>query len=358
MPTPNERGAPPDPKWWLIPQPAGPGAQISLPEPFFERYRRPTRYDPGPALKSAVNVALLLGQPLLLTGEPGSGKTSLAYWLAYQMGLEEPLVHVVKSVTTGRDLLYTFDELARFRDAQGGPKAARPQQDYLELSALGLAILFSAGAGGALSRTSASRATDAGAARRHSDLFPGAFPKARRQVVLIDELDKAPRDTPNDLLSEIERMEFRIPELGVVVRGDPNYRPVVVITSNADKNLPEALLRRCVYHHIPIPDEARRREVVALQEPKLLERQDLFDDAMATLDSLHDKIGRDGRRPGTAEMLAWLDTIEAIYPSGSKSLRENPGALGVTLKTLAKTPEDLALMVRILKLDPAQFGFE
>lgn len=345
------------PEWWAVPKPAGLAAKLDLPEPFFNRYKNPRNYDPGISLISAVNVALMLGQPLLLTGEPGSGKTRLAYWLAREMGLTEPLLYVVKSTTSGKDLLYTFDELARFRDAQPGAER-RPQRDYLELSALGQAILFSAGPTGELVHDLGARSDPTGALRVHSDLFSAPFPPARRQVVLIDELDKAPRDTPNDLLSEIERMDFRIPELGVTVKGDPDNRPVVVITSNSDKSLPEPFLRRCVYHNIPPPNDQRRRDIVKLQNPTLLERGKLYEDAMATFDLLHEGIGRDGRRPGTAELLAWLDTVDRVYPEGSDTLRDNLQALGVTLKTLAKTAEDLTLIVRVLGLDQENLGLD
>jgi MoxR-like ATPase len=345
---------PETPDWLLVPKAGGREAELTLPEPFFTRNKDPEFYDPGEALKSAVNVALLLGQPLLLTGDPGCGKTSLAYWLAAQIGRDEPLVQVVKSTTTGKDLLYRFDELSRFRDAQGGPAAQRPQQDYMDFEALGQAILFSAGPQGRLTYDADRVRLTPGPPppKTHEELYHGTFRAQRRQVVLIDELDKAPRDTPNDLLSEIERMEFRIPELGAMVKGDEAHRPVVVITSNSDKSLPEPFLRRCVYHNIPTPDFARRAAIVELRNPKLRSRKPLFDDAMETFEVLRERIGARGRKPGTAELLAWLDVVDRIYPPEVKALRDRTDLLAVSLGTLAKTKDDLTLARQILELGP------
>jgi MoxR-like ATPase len=304
-----------------------------------------------------VNIALILGQPLLLTGEPGCGKTSLAWWLAYELGLGRPLVQVVKSTTTGRDLLYGFDELARFRDAQGGPAAARPGQEYLEFNPLGRAILFSAGPEGPLTPDIAMPdvAANAPAGSRptvNRDLYRGDFPAERRQVVLIDELDKAPRDTPNDLLSEIERMAFHIPELRLTVQGDESRRPIVVITSNADKSLPEPFLRRCVYHHIAAPDAARRAEIIRRRRHPLAEnRPGLFADALRLFEALRTGIGARGRQPGTAELLAWLDIIDRIYPPDVEKIADSPESLDASLAVLAKTQDDMALIRRILAED-------
>ena len=127
--------------WTLVPR-EDRAATIRLPTPFTERYKDPDRFDPGKELMAAVNVALLLGQPLLLTGAPGCGKTNVGAWLAWQLGSGDALVHNVKSTTVGRSLLYEFDELARFRDSQPG-RVTRPDRDYLRFNALGLAILLS-----------------------------------------------------------------------------------------------------------------------------------------------------------------------------------------------------------------------
>lgn len=323
----------------LVPR-ADQAAPVRLPAPFHERYKDPAGYDPDPDLTAAVNVALLLGQPLLLTGEPGCGKTSLAYWLARQLGLDEPLLQSVKSTTTGRDLLYGFDDLARFRDSQTGTR--RPTAGYLSLNALGKAILFSAGPDRELIRPDDGWADDGVA--RHGDLFPRDYPPPRRRVVLIDELDKAPRDTPNDLLLEIEAMRFDIPELRVTVKGEPSNRPIVVITSNSEKSLPEPFLRRCVYHHIPAPGPERRRAIVVKRLAPFAQRGELFNEAMTLFTRVRDRLGRP---PGTAELLAWLDVLETMVrrlEAGGETvagLAGQPAILRASLRALAKTQEDL-----------------
>jgi MoxR-like ATPase len=313
-----------------------------LPPPIYERFRDPQRYDPDQDLLAAVNVALLLGQPLILTGDPGSGKTSLAYWLALQLGLDAPLVQVVRSTTTGGDMLYQFDEVARFRDAQS--QVSAPFTDYLDLSPLGKAILLSCDANQALGVVSPARMRAANllAANRPpfcGDLVGQAEAFAKRRVVLIDELDKAPRDTPNDLLNEIEQMSFDIAQLGVRVNGDPTRRPVVVITSNSEKGLPDAFLRRCVYHHIQTPDGPRLRAIIARRQTAFASRPDQFEEAIALFELLRDQLSR---APGVAELLAWLETLQRLVPPEASSIRDDADRLKSSLAVLAKTHEDLA----------------
>jgi MoxR-like ATPase len=181
--------------------------------------REPNRYIRDSALADAVNVALLLRQPLLLTGEPGTGKSELASSVAWELGLEPPLVFETKSTTVAKDLFYVYDTLGRFtaHQLEGRVMSAR---DYLYFSALGEAIV----------RT---RAPEHVASVLPTDY---THPGPRRSVVLIDEVEKAPRDFPNDILNEIERMYFRIPELqNVRIDADESLFPVVVLTSNSEK---------------------------------------------------------------------------------------------------------------------------
>jgi MoxR-like ATPase len=207
---------------------------------------RPEAYIPDPGLVDAVNVALLLGQPLLLTGEPGTGKTQLAHHLAWELGFDPPLRFETKSTSTAGDLFYSYNALARFHAAQSGERAGRGA-DYLTYHALGEAIV---------------RAADEAAV---ADVLPTGFVHGgrRRSVVLIDEVDKAPAELPNDVLVEVEEMAFRIPELGnPLVRADPEIAPVLVLTSNSERHLPDAFLRRCAYYHIPFPDDERLERIV------------------------------------------------------------------------------------------------
>lgn len=334
--------------------------------PVSERFRDPAGYQAPPALEAAVNVALLLGMPLLLTGEPGCGKTSVASWISFRLGLPQPLIFNVKSTTSGRDLLYEFDEVARFRDAQSGERN-RHASTYLHLSALGQAILLAGSPDENLLGTSGGPHPEPGrespnATRSDSGLLVSESrvrePQSRidlltigasrnelhrqfgvRQIVLIDELDKAPRDTPNDLLNEILDMQFRIQELDLTVSGDPALRPIVVVTSNSEKSLPEPFLRRCVFHHIDAPDDAFRRRIIAARFHTFLENP-FFDRALQFFDELSTRLGR---VPGTAELLAWLTVLEArsIQSDGTaSSLRKL--AKG-TLGALAKTRDDLEL---------------
>jgi len=210
----------------------------------------PQDYRASSELAAAVDVALSLGMPLLLTGEPGSGKSALAYSLAWELGLDQgPLRFVIKSDTQARDLFYRFDTVGRFHASQTEKGDSDPRL-YISFEALGKAILHA---------KPASYSYDTLQLPDIAVQHPGT---PRRSVVLIDEIDKAPRDVPNDILVEIERLQFAIPELGKVggnkgwvsLDEDENvYRPIVIITSNSEKALPDPFLRRCVFHNVEFP---------------------------------------------------------------------------------------------------------
>jgi MoxR-like ATPase len=271
--------------------------------------RDPARYEPDPSLIDAIHAAIILGQPLLLAGEPGCGKTEVANFVAYQFGLHPPAIPGerrewalrldVKSTTTARDLFYSFDTVGRFGAAKDeGPAARRPGR-FITLSALGRAIMDAA-------PWSEVRDIEIANYRREHD-------EPRRSVVLIDEIDKAPRDVPNDLLMEIERLGFRITELNREgdrpVRADPDHRPVLIITSNSERALPDAFLRRCIFHYMAFPDRDRLGRIVEARIPGFPRGSDLERDALALLFGLRAQTLL--KLPGTAELLGFLAVLLA-----------------------------------------------
>jgi MoxR-like ATPase len=258
-------------------------------------------------LVSAVNVALTLGQPMLLTGEPGTGKTQLAYHVAWELGFGDVLRFDTKSNTESRDLLYTFDTIARFHAAQSGTEM--DSRRYLRFNALGRAILL------------ASTPADVGDLLSDSDVDT-----PRRSVVLIDEVDKAPRDVPNDILSELETMSFRVPELGQrEFRAASHLRPVVFLTSNSEKALPDAFLRRCVYYNIPFPShEILERIVAARLGARYRQGHRLLRDALELFSLLREPGLNLRKPPATAELLAWLSLLLSSESDPDRPLQEHP----------------------------------
>jgi MoxR-like ATPase len=296
---------------------------------------KPEGYLPDAGLVDAVNVALLLGQPLLLTGEPGTGKTQLAYSLAWELDLDEPLKFETKSTSTASDLFYTYNALGHFHAAQSG-EGSRRALDYLTYNALGIAIL---------------RANDEPAVQAY---LPDDFRHGgrRRSVVLIDEIDKAPRDFPNDLLNEVEAMYFRIPELGnALIAADSAMHPVLVITSNSEKNLPDAFLRRCIFYHIPFPDRDRLERIIEARLGRFTgQAQDFLTDALDMFERLREPAVGLRKKPATAEVLSWLVALRAIAPEAKNPLAEAPDAARRTVSTLVKTAEDQEPALVVLDL--------
>ena len=230
----------------------------------------PAEYLPSPELVEAADVAVRLQMPLLLTGEPGVGKTQAAYWLAAKLGLDL-LEYAVRSTATASDLFYGYNSLAHYHAAglatrhqqSSAPNNALPSPEqtvlrYITFHALGEAIL---------------RAAPRDQVREIHQ-HPGGGPS--RSVVLLDEIDKAPRDLPNDVLRSVETMRFRVPELGGrQIEASPELRPVVVATSNSERGLPDAFLRRCIYYHIPFPGEDQLKAIVEARLGLPGSRQDL-----------------------------------------------------------------------------------
>ncbi|WP_408591281.1 AAA family ATPase [Novosphingobium sp.] len=283
-------------------------------------------YIPHADLSHAVNVALMLGMPLLLTGEPGTGKTQLAYVLAAELGCEV-LRFDAKSSSQARDLFYTFDALSAFK-----MKDATDLRPHIRYQALGQAILeaFAADAVAGL-------------------LVPGA-PHAgpRRSVVLIDEIDKAPRDFPNDLLNEIEHLYFRVPELGNLATPGaddaaqgvpPQFRPIVVLTSNSEKGLPDPFLRRCVYFDIPFPTPDEMEAIVAGQIKGMKAGDPLTTDALDLFYALRSTVSLK-KAPSTAELLNWLQVLRARGAQPEAPLRPQAQLVDETLSVLVKSGDD------------------
>jgi MoxR-like ATPase len=355
---------------------------LRLKPPLAEDHKRAEAYVPAAGLRQAMDVAMLLGQPLLLTGDPGTGKTRAAFWLAEKLEAGQLLRYNVKSTSSGTDLLYQFDEVARFRDSTRQEKKALVR--YLRFNALGQAILHAAGGQAVLRTMTGEELKDETLARFHDLLvesfgedtpkegtataallmpddpgFANAAPSHR--VVLIDELDKAPRDTPNDLLAEIEDMSFGIPELGVSIAVETGFRPVVIITSNSEKSLPDPFLRRCAYFDIPFPrryDKERDGDwpgqgtlehIVDGRIGALSGGGALVSQALDLFQRLRKPDSGIRKPPGTAELLAWLDALVVRYRFGpDDDLKKKIDAVRETMGAVLKTKDDSEAARRIV----------
>jgi MoxR-like ATPase len=267
------------------------------------------QYIVAPALQLAVNAAITLQKPLLIKGEPGTGKTRLAEELA--TSLQAPLLRwQIKSTSKAQQGLYEYDAVSRLRDSQLGSDKVHDISNYIKPGKLWQ-----------------------------------AFTHQQRPVLLIDEIDKADIEFPNDLLHELDQMEFHVYETGEQIKAQ--QRPIVIITSNNDKELPDAFLRRCFFHYIQFPDPATLAQIVQVHYPTIKQR--LLEQALNAFFSVRD-IPNLKKKPSTSELLDWLKLllVEDIAPQQLEGSAASLPLLGALLKNEQDTQlvEKLAFMSR------------
>ncbi|WOB77957.1 MoxR family ATPase [Brevundimonas nasdae] len=275
------------------------------------RFEGTDRYIATSDLKVAVNAAVALERPLLIKGEPGTGKTVLAYEIA--KAFDAPLItwHV-KSTTKANNGLYEYDAVSRLRDSQLGEERVHDVRNYLKKGKLW-----------------------------------EAFTAPARPVLLIDEIDKADIEFPNDLLQELDRMEFYVQETDETIRAE--VRPIVIITSNNEKELPDAFLRRCFFHFIRFPDAETLSAIVDVHFPGIKPR--LVSEALKTFYEIRDTPGLK-KKPSTSELLDWLKLL-LVEDIDAETLREKtPNKLIPPLHgALLKNEQDVHLFERLAFLN-------
>ena len=257
-------------------------------------------------LTVAVNAAIVLQRPLLVKGEPGTGKTELARQVAQSLGA--PMIEWnIKSTTRAQQGLYEYDAVSRLRDSQLGEARVHDVSNYI----------------------------------RRGKLWQ-AFTAPERVVLLIDEIDKADIEFPNDLLQELDRMEFHVYETGETIRAE--NRPIVIITSNNEKELPDAFLRRCFFHYIRFPDMETMRKIVEVHHPGI--KADLLTTALTQFFELREMQGLK-KKPSTSEVLDWLKLLLAEDLTAEDLKREGANALPKLHGALLKNEQDVHLFERL-----------
>lgn len=301
------------------------GEVVNMPD-FYESnlLNDPSLYKAGKELKDAVNIAMLLGKPLLVTGEPGTGKTQLAHSVAYKFGMDSPLIFNTRSTSTATDLFYIYDAIKHLQYAQNQHNEVLSndeiEQKFIHYQALGKAIQ-----------------------------------SGKRQVVLIDEVDKAPRDLSNDILNVLEDMEFTVPEVHKSYKTEKAKRPVIIFTSNSEKNLPDAFLRRCIYIHLKFPSEDNLLEIVSSKiENHFYSKQELQDYVIPHFMVIRDTLKK--KKPSTSEFLHWVTVLENIRFSARnltvfKNLsNDEKQKLYMTYCVLAKNEEDVNIIREFIEI--------
>ena len=265
-------------------------------------------------LKLAVNAAITLERPLLIKGEPGTGKTMLAEQLAESLGAKLITWHI-KSTTKAHQGLYEYDAVSRLRDSQLGVDKVHDVANYIKKGKLW-----------------------------------EAFESEERAILLIDEIDKADIEFPNDLLLELDKMEFHVYETGETVKAI--NRPIVVITSNNEKELPDAFLRRCFFHYINFPDRETMQEIVDVHHPDI--KGDLVKEAMEIFFDVR-KVPGLKKKPSTSELIDWLKLLMADdIPDEILKNRDTSKAIPPLYGALVKNEQDVQLLERLAFMNRRQ----
>ena len=273
-----------------------------------QRFEGTEKYIATEDLKVAVNAAIALERPLLIKGEPGTGKTVLAYEVAKAMGAPLITWHI-KSTTKASQGLYEYDAVTRLRDSQLGDERVKDVTNYIKKGKLW-----------------------------------EAFTADVRPVLLIDEIDKADIEFPNDLLQELDRMEFYVYETGETISA--KIRPIIIITSNNEKELPDAFLRRCFFHYIKFPDADTMRAIVDVHFPGL--KQELLAAALKTFYDVRNLPGIK-KKPSTSELLDWLKLLVAEdIPLEALQSKDDKVAVPPLVGALLKNEQDVTLFEKLV----------
>ncbi len=268
----------------------------------FDKFQGSADYVTSEALRNAVNVSIAVARPLLVRGEPGTGKTLLAHSIARALN-KELLIWNVKSSTKAQEGLYVYDTVQRLNDSRFGDKDISDIKQYIKLGKLGQ-----------------------------------AFVASEQVVLLIDEVDKADLEFPNDLLNELDIMSFYIPETNETIKAKD--RPIVIITSNAEKELPDAFLRRCIFHYIEFPDTAMMEEIVKVHYPDI--QKALLKEALRSFYALRE-IDEFRKKPSTSELIDWIQAIIESGISNDKIFKDIP-----FIGSLLKKETDINLFNHLL----------
>ena len=273
-----------------------------------EQFQGSNQYVVSEELMRAVNISMALQKPLLIKGEPGTGKTMLAEAISQALGMEL-IIWNIKSTTKAQDGLYVYDTVQRLYDSQCGGEGVDDIGKYIKLGKLG-----------------------------------EAFSRDKQVILLIDEIDKADLEFPNDLLWELDKMEFYIPETKQTIKA--TVRPVVIITSNAEKELPDAFLRRCIFHYIEFPNAEMMEKIIRVHFDRLDDK--LLHQVLETFYEIRDLRGLQ-KKPSTSEVIDWIQALQIGGIAPERIAKEIPFA-----GALLKKNEDLELLEQHKRPRPAR----